>query len=98
MDKVTMFSTLEGAYDGYGYDMNDQVLYSDVEKYNEALSVSGEMSTNGMETLAYNNGPIVHEDAIPTQSDNTYNEIASFVSENDAQYTDLRFGDSANDN
>ena len=31
MDRVTKFSTLEGAYDSYDYDMDDQILYTDVE-------------------------------------------------------------------
>jgi hypothetical protein len=50
------------------------------------------MSTNGMETLAYNDGPIGHDDAIPTENDNKFNEIASFISESGVKYTDLRGG------
>ena len=92
MDRVTKFSTLEGAYDSYDYDMDDQILYTDVEKFDEALSENGKMSTNGMETLAYNDGPIGHDDAIPTEEDNKFNEVASFISESGVKYTDLRQG------
>ena len=92
MDKVTMFSTLEGAYDSYDYDMDDQILYTDVENFDKALSENGKMSTNGMETLEYNDGPIGHEDAIPTENDNKFNEVASFISESGVKYTDLRGG------
>lgn len=83
---------LDYMYEGYGYDMDNQLLYTDVKKYDEALSENGKMSTNGMETLAYNNGPISHASAIPTEDDNKCNEIASFVSEDGVKYTDLRFG------
>lgn len=92
MNEVTMFSTLEGAYDGYGYDMDNQLLYVDVENYNEMLSESGQMSTYGMETLAYDGGPVGHEPAIPTEEDNKYIETVSFISEDGAKYTDLRQG------
>ena len=92
MNEVTMFSTLEGAYDSYDYDMDDQILYTNVEKFDEALSENGKMSTNGMETLAYNDGPIGHEPAIPTEEDNKYIETVSFISESGAKYTDLRQG------
>jgi hypothetical protein len=83
---------LDYMYEGYGYDMDNQLLYTDVEKYDEALSENGKMSTRGMETLAYNNGPIGHDDAIQTEKDNEYKELASFISESGAKYTDLRQG------
>ena len=83
---------LDYMYEGYGYDMDNQLLYTDVENYNESLSENGKMSTNGMETLAYNDGPIGHDPAIPTEKDNEYKEIASFISESGAKYTDLRQG------
>ena len=50
------------------------------------------MTTRGMETLAYNDGPIGHEDPIPTEEDNKYVETISFISESGAKYTDLRQG------
>ena len=83
---------LDYLYEGYGYDMDNQLLYTDVENYNEALSENGKMSTRGMETLAYNDGPIGHDPAIPTDKDNEYKELASFISESGAKYTDLRQG------
>ena len=83
---------LDYLYEGYGYDMDNQLLYTDVENYNEALSENGKMSTRGMETLACNDGPIGHDPAIPTDKDNEYKELASFISESGAKYTDLRQG------
>ena len=83
---------LDYMYEGYGYDMDNPLLYTDVENYDEMLSESGKMSTDGMETLAYNDGPIGHEDPIPTEKDNEYKEIPSFISEEGAKYTDLRQG------
>ena len=82
---------LDYMYEGYGYDMDNQLLYTDVEKYNEALTSGSSMSTNGMETLAHQ-GIISHDPAIPTEEDNKYVEIASFISESGAKYTDLRQG------
>ena len=35
---------LDYLYEGYGYDMDNQLLYTDVENYNEALSENGKMS------------------------------------------------------
>jgi hypothetical protein len=83
---------LDYMYEGYGYDTDNQLLYTDVENFNETLSENGKMTTRGMETLAYNDGPIGHDDAIPTENDNKYKEIASFVSESGSKYTDLRQG------
>lgn len=51
---------LDYMYEGYGYDMDNQLLYTDVEKYNEALTSGSSMSTNGMETLAHQ-GIISHD-------------------------------------
>jgi hypothetical protein len=80
---------LDYMYEGYGYDMDNQLLYTDVEKYNEALTSGSSMSTNGMETLAHQ-GIIAHDPAIPTEKDNKYIETVSFISESGAKYTDLR--------
>jgi hypothetical protein len=82
---------LDYMYEGYGYDMDNQLLYTDVEKYNEALTSGSSMSTNGMETLAHQ-GIISHDPAIPTEEDNKYIETVSFISESGAKYTDLREG------
>lgn len=81
---------LDYMYEGYGYDTDNQLLYVNVENFDETLSPSGEMTTNGMETLAYNNGPIGHDEAIPTVEDANYNEIMSFTEESVKEYTDLR--------
>lgn len=83
---------LDYMYEGYGYDTDNPLLYTDVEIFDETLSENGKMTTRGMETLAYNDGPIAHESAIPTEKDNKYIETASFISESGAKYTDLREG------
>lgn len=80
---------LDYMYEGYGYDMDNQLLYTDVEKYNEALTSGSSMSTYGMETLAHQ-GIITHDPSIPTENDNKYIEVVSFISESGAKYTDLR--------
>lgn len=90
--KIMVTNTLDYMYEGYGYDTDNQLLYTDVKNYDETLSESGKMTTRGMETLAYNNGPISHKPAIPTEKDNEYKEIPSFISESGAKYTDLRQG------
>ncbi len=81
---------LDYMYEGYGYDTDNQLLYVDVENFDKTLSPNGEMTTKGMETLAYNNGPIGHDEAIPTVEDVYYNEIMSFTEESLKPYTDLR--------
>ena len=83
---------LDYMYEGYGYDTDNPLLYTDVEIFDETLSKNGKMTTRGMETLAYNDGPIGHDPAIPTEEDNKYVEAASFISESGAKYTDLRQG------
>lgn len=80
---------LDYMYEGYGYDTDNQLLYVDVENYNETLSENGKMTTRGMETLAHQ-GIVSHDPAIPTVEDNKYKEIPSFISESGAKYTDLR--------
>jgi hypothetical protein len=81
---------LDYMYEGYGYDTDNQLLYVDVDNYDETLSENGKMTTRGMETLAYNNGPISHDPEIPTENDNKFKEIPSFISESGVKYTDLR--------
>ena len=83
---------LDYMYEGYGYDTDNQLLYTDVKNYDETLSENGKMTTRGMETLAYNDGPIGHDKALPTEDDNKYVETASFISESGSKYTDLRQG------
>ena len=82
---------LDYMYEGYGYDMDNPLLYTDVEKYDEALTEDTKMSTAGMVTLSHQ-GIVSHDDAIPTEKDNEYKELASFISESGAKYTDLREG------
>ena len=81
---------LDYMYEGYGYDMEDQRLYTDSEEYNKALNENG-ISDNGMETLAHQ-GIIGHEDALEVEKANKYYETQQFISENGANYTDLRQG------
>ena len=83
---------LDYMYEGYGYDMDNQLLYTDVENYDEALDKDG-YSDNGMKTFASTDvGLIGHESALPTEDANEYKEVGQFISENGANYTDLRFG------
>ena len=42
---------LDYMYEGYGYDMDNQLLYTDVEKYNEALDKDG-YADKGMQTFS----------------------------------------------
>ena len=77
-------------YEGYGYDMDNQLLYTDVNNYNEAQTEESKMTTNGMETLSYE-GVVGYEDAIETDKANEYKyELYQFISEDGANYTDLR--------
>ena len=85
-------NSLDYMYEGYGYDTDNPLLYVNVDNFDETLSENGKMTTRGMETLAYNNGPIGHDAPIPTEDDNKYIEVVSFISESGAKYTDLREG------
>ncbi len=76
---------LDYLYEGYGYDMDNQLLYTSTENYNEALDKDG-MSDNGMKPLA----AIGYDEAIPTEKANRYCEKGQFISEEGANYTDLR--------
>ncbi len=81
---------LDYMYEGYGYDMDNQLLYTDVEKYNEALDKDG-YTDKGMKTLSSNDWKITgYQEGLPTENANKYKEVPQFVSENGTNYTDLR--------
>ena len=83
-------NNLDYMYECYGYDMDNQLLYTDVENYNKALDADG-YSDNGMKTLSSNDLNITgYESALPTEDANEYKEVSQFVGENGANYTDLR--------
>lgn len=83
---------LDYMYEGYGYDMDNQLLYTDVERYNEALDSDG-YSDNGMKTFTSTDIDILtHDSALETAEANEYKEIGQFISEEGAEYTDLRQG------
>lgn len=85
-------NNLNFMYEGYGYDMDNPLLYTDAETYNKALDKDG-YSDNGMKTMASTDiGVIGYADALPTEDANKYTEIGQFISENGANYTDLRKG------
>ena len=83
---------LDYMYEGYGYDTDNPLLYTNVENFDETLSENGKMTTRGMETLAYNDGPIGYDNSIPTVEDAQYTEIMSFTEEDVPEYTDFRKG------
>lgn len=78
---------LDYMYEGYGYDMDNQLLYTSVENYNQVLDKNGQ-SDRGMKTIA----AIGHEDGIDVVNANEYSELNQFISEEGANYTDLRQG------
>lgn len=80
---------LDYMYEGYGYDMDNQLLYTNVENYDKALSEGTDLSTCGMDTLM-RQGVLSTEDSLPTEDSNKYTEVCSFISESGANYTDLR--------
>ena len=82
---------LDYMYEGYGYDMDNQLLYTDIENYEEALTEESKMSTAGMETLTHQ-GIVGHEPQLKVEEARKYTELGQFVSENGANYTDLRQG------
>lgn len=85
-------NVLDYMYEGYGYDMDNQLLYTNVDNYNEALDADG-YSDNGMKTFSSTDiGIISHEAALTTEDANKYKELGQFLGENGANYTDLRFG------
>ena len=85
---------LDYMYEGYGYDMDNQLLYTDVENYEEALTEESKMSTSGMETFPFQ-GIISHESQLDVADARKYTEVGQFISENGANYTDLRQGNCA---
>lgn len=91
--KNMVTNILDYMYEGYGYDMDNQLLYTDVENYNEALDADG-YSDNGMKTFSSKDIDVIgYEDAIDVANANEYKkEVVQFVSENGANYTDLRQG------
>lgn len=81
---------LDYMYEGYGYDMDNQLLYTDVDSYKTALDKDG-YSDNGMKTFSSNDWNITgYQEALPTEDANKYKEVPQFVGENGATYTDLR--------
>lgn len=82
---------LDYMYEGYGYDMDNPLLYIDKENYEKALDDDG-YSDNGMKTFASDDlGVFGYADRLPTEDANEYKkEMIQFVSENGANYTDLR--------
>lgn len=82
---------LDYMYEGYGYDMNDQLIYEDSKVYNEEALNENQIADFGMETLSHQ-GIIGHDPAIEVEKANEYKEVGQFISENGANYTDLRQG------
>jgi len=81
---------LDYMYEGYGYGMDNQLLYTDAEVFNNALAENSKMSINGMETLAHQD-ITGYDSPLNTQNANEYKkELIQFISENGANYTDLR--------
>lgn len=80
---------LDYMYEGYGYSMDNQLLYTDAEAYNKALTEKSNMSVNGMETLAHQ-GILGHDAHLDVENAREYTEVGQFISENGSNYTDLR--------
>ena len=57
---------LDYMFEGYGYDMDNQLLYTDVDSYKTALDKDG-YSDNGMKTFSSNDWNITgYQEALPT--------------------------------
>lgn len=80
---------LDYMFEGYGYDMDNQLLYTSLDTYNESLSDKG-ISTNGMETLL-SQKILTTNEPLETEKANKYTEVGQFVSEHYSCYTDLRW-------
>ena len=81
---------LDYMYEGYGYGMDNQLLYTDADAFNDALEEKTKMSTDGMETLS-RQGITGYDAALDTPNANEYEkEITQFISEEGSDYTDLR--------
>ena len=79
-------------YDGYEYDMDNPLLYTDPKNFNAALDEDG-YGDMGMKTMSSNDlGVIGHEPELDVENARTYTEVGQFISENGANYTDLRKG------
>jgi hypothetical protein len=89
MEETMNSNILDYMYEGYGYDFDDQRLYDDPEKYDKALTEESKMATNGMETFSHQ-GIVGHDPALEVEKANKYTELHQFISENGANYTDLR--------
>ena len=67
---------LDYMYEGYGYDMDNQLLYTDVEKYNEALDKDG-YADKGMKTFSSNDWKITgYQEGLPTEDANKYKGLS----------------------
>lgn len=83
-------NSLDYIYEGYGYDMDNQLLYTNVNNYNKSLDKDG-YTDEGMKTLSSNDLKITgYSGRIPTENANKYHEIQQFTSEEGSNYTDLR--------
>jgi hypothetical protein len=80
---------LDYMYEGWGFDMDNQLLYEDPEVYNEEALNDNSIADFGLETLAHQ-GIVGHDPALEVDKANEYKEVQQFVSENGANYTDLR--------
>ncbi len=81
---------LDYMYEGYGYDMDNQLLYTGIDRYKEAHNENG-ISDNGMETFAHQ-GIIGHDPQLDVVNARKWTELGQFRSENGANYTDIRPG------
>ena len=63
-------------------------IYREI-KYDKALTEESKMATNGMETFSHQ-GIVGHDPALEVEKANKYTELHQFISENGANYTDLR--------
>ena len=65
-------NVLDYMYEGYGYDLDNQLLYTDVERYNEALDKDG-YAEKGMKTFASTDWDMTgYQDRLPTEADDKY--------------------------
>lgn len=76
-------------YEGYGYDNDDQRLYTLKHGEEARKQFIDGYSTEGMKTYAIQ-GVLAFEDDLDTEEANKYSQLGQFVSENGANYTDLR--------
>lgn len=80
---------LEYGFEGYGYDNDDPRLWSVTQgKELQDKFVDG-MSTQGMKTYAQQDTVTFNED-LDVVNANDYTELGQFISQGNADYTDLR--------